>query len=292
MIEIKNVSKKYDNPVLEDVSVKIEEGSIFGLVGINGAGKSTLLKLMCGILKPESGEILYDGVNVYENLDVKKDIFFLSDDPFYSRNTTPKTLPDLYNVFYNFDNETYYRFLDLYQIPVNKTMYTFSKGMRRQVFCALAFAIKPKYLFLDEAFDGLDPLARLMLKKEMIRIQNENNMTVVISSHSLRELEDICDCYGMLDGKKITTSGTMDDIGSKYFKYRMAFTENYDRDDFKDIPLISFKAEKRIVTIVSTMPEEEFKKSVEHLSPLIVDVLPIDFEEMFIIEVESRGYSR
>lgn len=289
MISIKNIKKAFDHPVLDDLNLDIEEGTVFGLVGINGAGKSTLLKIMAGIMKPESGAVYYDEQPVYENIEVKKEIFLLPDDPFYSRNTTPENLIHLYKAFYTLDEKKYFEYLNTFQIPVKKSMYNFSKGMKRQVFVALALAIKPKYLFLDEAFDGLDPLARLTLKRELLKVQEENNMTVVISSHSLRELEDICDSYGLLDAKKISSSGSISEHLEEYHKYMIAFQEEPKKEDF-DIPFITYKQDKRIITVVVKNEYDEMVKLMEKHHPLVLDEIKIDFEELFIIEVESRGY--
>lgn len=289
MIQINNLYKKYDAPVLEDLNLGIPDGSIFGLVGINGAGKSTLLNLLSGILKADSGEILFDGQPVFENVEIKKNIFFLPDDPFYTRNTTPKNLIEVYKTFYDFSEYSYFNYLKQFSIPVEKSMFNFSKGMKRQVFIALALAIKPKYLFLDEAFDGLDPIARMALKKELIKVQEETNMTVVISSHSLRELSDICDTFGILDAKKISSSGEINKELEKYHKYTMAFKEEFEQDNF-DIEFVNFSREKRIITCVTELDYDQMEKAIAKYNPVILEELTIDFEELFVIEVEKRGY--
>lgn len=287
MIKIDNLSKSYDSLVLDDVNLEIEDGSILGLVGINGAGKSTLLNIMAGIIRPEKGGVYYDEQEVYENIDLKKNIFFLPDDPPYGRNQTPKNIINLYKTFYDFNEEKYYELLDYFGIPLNKSLYNFSKGMRRQVFVALAIAINPKYLFLDEAFDGLDPLARLSLKKELLKVQEENNMTVIISSHSLRELEDICDSYALLDGKKVISKGNISNNLSDYHKFMIAFDHEVDKKEF-DIPFVSYKQDKRVITIVVKNDYEEISKIMEKYHPLLIDEIEIDFEELVIIEIESR----
>lgn len=166
MIEIHNLSKGFDKQnVLKNLSLTIKDGTIFGLVGINGAGKSTLLRLMSGIYKADNGVITYDGNNVYDNPNVKKDIFFLPDDPFYAMNTKGKDLLELYKTLYDVDEGIFYKYISQFNLSDNKPINNFSKGMKRQLFIALALSVKPKYLFLDEAFDGLDPLARLSFKK-------------------------------------------------------------------------------------------------------------------------------
>lgn len=289
MIQINNLFKKFDEPVLEDLNITIPDGAIFGLIGINGAGKSTLLNLMSGVFQADNGEILFDGKEVYENPSLKKDIFFLPDDPFFSRNTTPKNLVNVYQAFYNFSAIQYFNYLEQFNIPLDKSMFNFSKGMKRQVFVSLALAIKPKYLFLDEAFDGLDPIARMALKKELLRVQEETKMTVIISSHSLRELSDICDTYGILDKKQISSSGEIGKALQKYHKYTMAFPEAHEETDF-DIHFVDFAREKRIINCITTLDYEQMEKEIEKYHPLILEELSIDFEELFVIEVNNRGY--
>jgi ABC-2 type transport system ATP-binding protein len=259
------------------------------LVGINGAGKSTLLRIMSGIYKANSGEVLFDGASVYENEEVKSNIFFLPDEPYYGINTTPYNLKDLYKEFYNLNVDEYFRLLNGFKIPIKKSMNNFSKGMKRQVFVSLALAIKPKYLFLDEAFDGLDPLARLTFKRAIIDLVEENNTTIIISSHSLRELEDICDSYGLLDNMEISSSGEINEAINKIHKYQIAFKEKISKDDF-DISFITFNQDGRIIKVVSEDDYETFSNKMKKYNPLIIDEIEIDFEELFIIEVESRGY--
>ena len=192
MIEVKGLKKGYDKKaVLVDMNLRVQSGAVFGLVGINGAGKSTLLRTLAGVLKADAGEVLFDGEKVYENVAVKREIFFLPDDPYYDTNVTAEGLADLYRAFYEFDEAVFDGFVTEFSLEKNKPIRNFSKGMKRQVFVALALACRPKYLLLDEAFDGLDPLARLIFKRGLIELVEEKGSTVVISSHSLRELEDI-----------------------------------------------------------------------------------------------------
>ena len=290
MIEIIGLKKSFkDKEVLDNINLKIEDGKVFGLVGINGAGKSTLLRLLCGVYTADNGSILIDGNEVYENEKVKKDIFFLPDEPYYSNNTTPLSLKDIYKVFYNLDEEKYLQYINSFQLPLKKSMNKFSKGMKRQVFISLALAIKPKYLLLDEAFDGLDPLARLTFKRALIDLIDECNSTIIISSHSLRELEDICDSYGLLDNKNISSNGSIDEALTSVHKYQIAFEKEMSEEDF-DIKFKTFNKDGRIIKVVVKEDYNEFSKLINKYNPLLVDEIPIDFEELFIIEVESRGY--
>ncbi len=290
MIEIKSLNKSFSkNLVLQDLSLTIPDGKIFGLVGINGAGKSTLLRLLSGIYKADSGEILIDGQDVYENELAKSSIFFLPDDPFYANHTTVLNLIDIYKTFYKFNKDDYLEHIKAFKLPLDKYINTFSKGMKRQVFVSLALAIKPKYLFLDEAFDGLDPLARLKFKKAIISLVEDNGTTIIISSHSLRELEDICDNFALLDSRQIISSGSIDTALNKYHKYQAAFSTAPSKDDF-GIDFISYQQDARIIKVVVKETLDEFREKINHLNPVIVDEIAIDFEELFIIEVTDRGY--
>ena len=291
MIEIKNLCKSFsDKEVLKNIDIVIPDKSIVGLVGINGAGKSTLLRLIAGIYKADEGTILVDNEPSFENEKVKSEFFFLPDEPYYGINTTPLSIIDLYQTFYNFDKDVYISYLNHFKLPLKKSLHNFSKGMKRQVFISLALAIKPKYLLLDEAFDGLDPIARLTVKRSIIDLVSENNTTIIISSHSLRELEDICDSYCLIDNQNISSSGNIDEQIEKYHKYQVAFNKEMSKEDFENITFVSYKQDKRIIRVVVKDDYETFTNKISKYNPLLIDEIAIDFEELFIIEVESRGY--
>ena len=290
MIEIRNLCKSFkDKEVLRNLNVTIKDGEVFGLVGINGAGKSTLLRLISGIYKADSGYVLVDDVDAYENEDIKKHFFFLPDEPYYGTNTTPRSLVEIYKTFYPLDERKYFNYLDYFKLPADKKMNNFSKGMKRQVFVSLALAIKPKYLLLDEAFDGLDPLARLACKRAIIELVEEKQTTVIISSHSLRELEDICDSYGLLDNMEISSSGDIVEATHSIHKYQVAFSEVPIFDN-ETLGFKKYSIDGRIAKIFTNDDYETFEKKISGYKPLIIDEIAIDFEELFILEVESRGY--
>lgn len=291
MIEIKNVTKGYEKnkEVLKGVSLTVEDGSVFGLVGINGAGKSTLLRLISGVLRADQGKIFIDGEDVFENERAKKQIFFLPDDPYYTSNVSAEGLAALYRATYSFDNQIFKEYLEKFQLDPKKPIRNFSKGMKRQVFVALALAVKPKYLLLDEAFDGLDPLARLVLKKALIALVEEKNTSVIISSHSLRELEDICDSYGILDHGEITCSGDLGSDLQKIHKFQAAF-EGRILAETLGFECVSFSQTGRVVRLIARGDKEELLDKIRALNPIFVEEIEVDFEELFIGEVEARGY--
>lgn len=289
MIDVINLCKSYgNNNVLIDANLKIGDGNIFGLVGINGAGKSTLLRLLSGVMQADSGQILINGEDVYENENVKKYIFFLPDDPYYTTNLTGNQQAAFYKNFYEFDDNIFKRYIEKFSLDPNKPLRNFSKGMKRQIFISLALACRPKYLFLDEAFDGLDPLARLEFKRGLIELQ-EQGTSVVIASHSLRELEDICDSFALLDGHVVKAYGKIDNELSKLNKYQLVFAENIEQ---KDLPFecIHFEKTGRVIKVVVRGDSEEVRAKIATMKPLIVDEIPMDFEDLFIYEVGERGY--
>lgn len=285
MIEIKNITKRYENNVaLQNLNLIIKEESIFGLIGVNGAGKSTLLRLLSGVLHPDEGEILFDNKPIYENEKIKQELFFLPDDPFYSLGTTGKQLKEFYSSFYNFNNETFNYYIDEFKLDINTSINTFSKGMRRQLFVCMAFAISPKYLFLDEVFDGLDPSARLILKKGLIDLINKNKGIIIMASHSLKELEDICDSFGLFENKAITKSGSINEALDGVYKFQIAFDKKVEKENL-GFDYLSFEASGRIIKVVVRGNKEEYLKKIKELNPLIIDEVAVDFEEFFISEV-------
>ncbi len=291
MIEVKNIFKSFgDKNVLEDVSFKIEDGKIFGLVGINGAGKSTLLRIMSGVYKADYGEVLYDYQNVYDNPNVKKDIFFLSDFPYYPKNWTINKFLVFYNTYYEVDMATFNKLLKEFNLPLNKTINNFSKGMKRQLFIALTIAIAPKYLLLDEAFDGLDPLARLIFKRALFEALDKKRMTVIVSSHSLRELEDLCDLYGILDNKKIMYSGDLGEDKANINTYQIVFNKEKNKEDFKKFDVIHFSRTGRVLKIVIKGNKNNVINELNKMKPLLLETIPLNFEDLFIYQVNKKGY--
>ena len=293
MIEIKNLTHHLGGRViLSDVNLKVNDGSVMGLVGINGAGKTTLLRLLSGVYVPDAGSITYDGVPVSEE-EARQGLFFLPDDPYYTIYTTGHSLYKMYSVFYPaMDWLVFEKYMDEFKLDPNKPIRNFSKGMKRQLYIALALAVKPKYLLLDEAFDGLDPLARLSFKKAINHAVEENGTTVIISSHSLRELEDFCDSYALIDNMTVASSGDIAERVSRFCKFQLAFINEISDDAFAGIPVVSMEKTGRFVRLVLEGREEEMKSLLETLDPAVIEQMPMDFEEMFIHEVEGRGYHR
>ncbi|BCR35212.1 ABC transporter ATP-binding protein [Mariniplasma anaerobium] len=289
MIEVKNLYKSFnDHPVLKDINLKLEKGTIFGLIGINGAGKSTFLRLIMGILKPDYGEIKIDKYSILEDNDLKKSIFYLSDQPPFSNQMTFRNLADLYKVFYPFEEDIYKSILNIFSLNENINLSQISKGMKRQGYIALAFASGAKYLLLDEVFDGLDPSARLKFKKLMISSEHQDKI-IIVTSHSLRELEDICDSFGMIDEGYFKRYGNLDFELNKLVKYQIILKDTLPIEivDQNNEP-IYINQDGRILTIVIDVNhqlDQYINKEVYH----VADELPISFEEYFMINQKGAN---
>ncbi len=288
MLKISNLDKSFKNKkVLNDLSLDVHDGSIFGLVGVNGAGKSTLLRCISGIYQRDAGVIEFDGHDTYKDEKVRKDIFFVNDEPYYPLAANIRSLKDFYSSYYEFDEEAYQKNLKLFDLDENKPISSFSKGMKRQTLLLFALAIRPKLLLLDEAFDGLDPLVRMNLKKNLYDFIQDSDATIIISSHNLKELEDICDTYGILEDGKISTYGDLLESKANINKYQLAFKDEIDESFFDQFEVLHKHKEGSVYSLVIKGDKEETVRKLEELNPLILDTLSVNFEELFIYEHEG-----
>lgn len=290
MIEIKNLSHTLGTKaVLKDIDLVLSDNKIFGLVGVNGAGKSTLLRCMSAVYTPDSGSVEYDGLNV-NNENVRKDIFFLPDDPYHSLQLTCKSMFNMYKVFYpDADVDTYKRLIREFNLDEKKTLNTFSKGMRRQAYIVCALAIAPKYLLLDEAFDGLDPYTRKKVKAELISLVENKGGTVIISSHSLRELENLCDSFVLLDNNTVPAYGDISEKVNEMCKFQLAFTSQIDESAFDNLPVVSIEKNGKFIRIVLKGDRDTMYNSLLELSPAVIEEMKMDFEEAVISEIERSA---
>ena len=186
------------------------------------------------------------------------------------------------------DLEAYKSLISIFKLDENKPLRTFSKGMRRQAYISIAIAIKPKYILLDEAFDGLDPLARKRVKDELIKMIEESGSTVIISSHSLRELEDFCDTYAIIDGKRVSSSGDITEKTNTYCKFMLAFTDTVPNGIFDNLNCVSTTKSDKFITGVFEGDESEIKEALLRFGPVVIEQIPVDFEEAFISEVSKN----
>lgn len=293
MIEVTGISKSYDNILaLEDVSASIAEGQVFGLIGTNGAGKSTFLRVLCGVLKPEHGEVKVDGEAVFENENVKKNIFYISDEQFFLSNSNPMEMFSFYKDYYHEMNEEKFKELLLkFGLPKDRRINTYSKGMKKQLSVLLGICSGTKYLLCDETFDGLDPVMRQAVKSLFAAEIEDRGLTPIIASHNLRELEDICDHVGLLHKGGILFSKDLDDLKCNIHKIQCVFNREEDADDFIS-QMNPVKTDKRGSLYTMTIHGEEkgIIEKIEEKSPVFYEVLPLSLEEIFISETEVNGY--
>ena len=292
MIKITNLSKKYDNDyVLDNLNCNIKDNCIYGLVGANGAGKSTLLRLINSVFIPDKGSIKVDGEEVFENEKIKQKMVFVSDDLFFYPSYTLLDTAKYYQALYkDFDMEYLKQLASIFKLNLNKKISTFSKGMKRQ--CALICAIctNAKYMFFDETFDGLDPIVRNTMKKIIAKVMEDKKTTIIMTSHNLRELEDICDNLGLLYKGGILFESDIDSLKTNMFKVQICLKEDFDKDTFKDLDILSYKKVGSIATLIIKDKDNKSKKKLEKLNPIILDYLSLTLEEIFIYEMEALGY--
>ncbi|MBU1143357.1 MAG: ABC transporter ATP-binding protein [Firmicutes bacterium] len=284
MINVTNLNKSFgDLHVLKNINLTLEKGTIFGLVGINGAGKSTFLRLLSGVLLPESGNVYVDEIELGENQELRKNVFYLSDQPTYTLHMTIKDLKELYKVFYPFDEKTFQSILDLFNLSEQMILNRISKGMKRQAYIAAAFASNAKYLLLDEVFDGLDPVARLKFKKLMIDSASVDKI-FILTSHSLRELEDICDSFGIIDEGYFKRFGHLSDELSKLTKYQIILKDKnpYPILDLH-LNLLYFQQEGRVLTLIIEGNHQPLEKIFNANDYHAIDESSISFEEYFMV---------
>ena len=292
MIKAKAVVKKFgDFNALDDFEISVEKGSIYGLVGSNGAGKSTLLRLINGIFKADNGSILIDERESFDNEEIKQDLVFVPDDLFFYPGYTLLDTAKYYQAMYKkFDMEYLKKLANLLKLDLNSKINTFSKGMKRQCALICALSTKCKYMFFDETFDGLDPVIRNTIKKIIAKQMEEDNTTIVMTSHNLRELEDICDNLGLLHKGGILFESDIDSIKTTMFKVQISLKNDFSEDSFKDIDVINYKKVGSVATIIVNDKKKNTKEKLEKLNPIILDFLPLTLEEVFIYEMEALGY--
>lgn len=284
-----NINNHYlgGNLILEDVNIRVPDGKVLGLVGTNGSGKSTLLRLMSGVYVPDSGVVLYDGKDATDPR-VREDVFFLPDDPFYAGQTTGKGIFDTYLTFYpNLDRELYRQLLERFKLDENAHQRNFSKGMRRQFYIALALSARPKYLLLDEAFDGLDAFTKKTVIEEINRAVEENGSTVVISSHALSELETFCDLYALIDNHTVSSQGSLEEHAAKYCRFRMAFTEVQTAIAFSNLNVRDIEIKGKFVTVTIEGDADFAYSELLKLNPAVIEQEQLTFEDVFITDVKG-----
>lgn len=293
MIEVKNISKNFDEvKAIDNISATIEEAHVFGLIGTNGAGKSTFMRILCGVLKPDEGEVYIDGEAVYDNPEVKAKIFYISDDQFFFKTGTPKDMLEFYVTYYqNFDVEKFHHLMKAFDLDEKRKVNTFSKGMKKQLSVICGICANTKYLLCDETFDGLDPVMRQAIKSMFVKEIEERGLTPIIASHNLRELEDICEYVGLLHKGGILLAKDMDDMKVNIHKVQCVLRDASDLEKIKehfDVVKVEDRGVLRTLTIRGK--REEVNDYMAGIAPVFYELLPLSLEEIFISETEVKGY--
>lgn len=293
MIHAENVTMKFEDfTALNHLNCTIPDGCIYGLVGSNGAGKSTFLRLISGVYRPLEGTIDIDGNPIYENPEMKKQIVYVPDDLYFLPQANMNRMAKFYSAIYeSFSFERFENLTKTFGLNPNANINTFSKGMRRQAATILALSTSPRYLFFDETFDGLDPVMRNLVKTVIYNDVAERRTTTIITSHSLRELEDTCDQLALLHKGGIIFESDIQNLKTSLFKVQIAFGEAYDRTLFAGIEMLDYTQKGSVATFIARGDREEFRQKLQEMHPLVLDILPLSLEEVFIYEMEALGYA-
>jgi len=294
MITLSNISKSFgDVKALDDVSVQIKDATIYGLIGSNGAGKSTLLKILSGAYRQDSGEVFINDEPVYDNYDVKKDIIYLSDDQFFLPNNNITEAAQFYGALYaSFDYKFFNNLLDILKLDRKRKISNFSKGMQKQSAVLLGLSCRPKFLFCDETFDGLDPVMRQYVKKLLAADTADYKTTTIIASHNLRELEDICDHVGILHKGGVLFEKDLDDLKLEINNFQCSFGTDYvpTRNEFPELDIVTYKILGSVIKMTVRGDKNKIFDIINRKNPILAETLPLTLEEIFIEEMEGRGY--
>ena len=297
MINVKNLHKRFDRTkALDGIDLTINKASIYGLVGTNGAGKTTLIRHMAGILKEDEGEILYDDEPVFENTALKQKIGLVPDELHFPKGYSIKDMTKIYSGTYDsFSEERLHELTGLFRLDEGAPLRSFSKGMKKQAAIALALASRPEYLLLDEPIDGLDPIVRKLVWKQIVDDVAEREMTVLVSSHNLRDLESICDYVGIIDEGKTVIERDLESIRDGINKVQVAFTKDEEAEEKAEEAISKLNVLHRdrhgsIELIITRDGAEKIEEVMTPANPLVLDVLPLTLEEVFIYELGGEKY--
>ena len=286
MLEMKNVTKTFGKfKALDDLSMTVPKGSVYGLVGPNGAGKSTAIRLMTGVYRPDSGSITLEGMPVYENPVNKVRMGYIPDDIFYFPSASLEEMKSFYKSIYpQFDEELYKKLFEVFQLPKKGSIRRFSKGMQKQAAFHLSLCTRPEMLILDEPVDGLDPVMRRQVWSLILSEVAANGTTVLVSSHNLRELEDICDHVGIMDHGKMLLERSLQDMQGATHKLQLV------GEPPEGLDVLHESQTGRLKTLVVRGDAQEISRKVSASNPVYFDVLPLSLEEIFIYELGGVNY--
>ena len=287
MIQIKNATKRFDQKTaVSSLYLDIDSG-IIGLVGHNGAGKSTLLRMIAGVYNVDEGEIYVDSF-ISASKESKELVFFLPDDPYTPINSEIKSVKEFYQLFYNLDDDIFENLIDKFDLPRKVKINKFSKGMKRLLFVALSLSIDCRYLLLDEAFDGLDPLVLETVKEQIVRICKDKEKTVVVSSHNVTALEKLVDKFIVIHDGKLSNDGDLDSLGETFIKYQAIFEKDTDEETLIELGLnvLSYRKAGSIHNfVIDNKENQNIEKILSSLKPSLLETVAIDANEIILLQM-------
>lgn len=292
MVKVINLTKTFDGfCALDRAVINVGKGSVYGLVGPNGAGKTTVIKHITGVFRPDSGVVKIAGENVYENTDIKSKMIYISDELYFPPAYTIKDGAALYKQIYpKWDDNRFLKLRDIFKIDIKRKIRRLSKGMQKQVAFWLGLCTLPDVMILDEPVDGLDPVMRRNVWNLILQDVADREMTVLVSSHNLRELEDVCDHVGIMHQGKVVIEKSLDDVKGNIHKIQVAFSGGIPNSLLDKINIINNEAFGSVNMLIVKGELDEIKSRIDEYSPIISDVLPLSLEEVFVYELGGMGY--
>ena len=290
MIEVRDVVKEFDGfRALNGLTLTVPKGSVYGMVGPNGAGKSTIIRHLTGIYRQDSGTIMIDGQPVFENPAVKERIAYIPDDIHYFSNATIKETMHFYKSIYpKFDEARFNKLGEVFQLDLNRQMRRLSKGMQKQAAFWIAVSMRPDVMILDEPVDGLDPVMRRQIWSVIMSDVAENGTTVLVSSHNLRELEDVCDHVGIMNKGEILIERSLSDLQENIVKLQLALPDGTELPE--GLEIVHQSRNGRLQSLIVRGKQDEILERVSMANPLFVDAVPLSLEEIFIYELGGADY--
>lgn len=292
MIEVRDLTKSFDgSPALQGLQLHVPKGAVYGLVGPNGAGKSTLLRCLAGVYRPDGGTVTIDGQPVYENTGLKRRMAYLPDDLYYFVSASLDDMRRFYRGFYpTFDEQLFQKLASVFPIDPKRSIRHLSKGMQKQAFFWLALSLRPEILLLDEPVDGLDPVMRRQLWSLILSDVEKSGLTVVVSSHNLRELEDVCDHVGVMDHGKLLLERALSQLQDDFVKLQVVFRPEAGVLP-GELPILHHSVTGKVNTFILRAGEEQVTRLVQAMEPIFYDILPLTLEEIFIYELGGADYA-
>lgn len=292
MIQAQDVSKSYESsPVIKNINLELKQGSIFGLIGANGAGKTTLIKTLCGIYAPDTGHVRLHDKDVYNDSDIRQNIAYVPDNITFYNNFTVKDMKDFYkNIYRNWDEDRYKTLREVFTFDEKKRIKHLSKGMKTQLLLLIALSCKPEVILMDEPTSGLDPFIRKEVLNLIVQDVSSRSTSVLISTHNVSELEQICDTVGFIDKGELKLQQDMDNLKTAYKKIQIAFKDEMSEEFKREFKPHISKKHGKIYEIIVNMDYEIFESNVKKYQPLFVEHIDMTLEEIFLFKMGDDNY--